>query len=52
MCVRACPKGCLRMDPSFPKATASMSVTLVEVPEQPKPEKKTKAAEASGQASE
>lgn len=52
MCIRACPKGCLHMDPSFPKAAASMSATLVEVPEQPKPEKKAKTAEAGGRVSE
>lgn len=46
MCVRACPKGCLHMDPAFPKAAAAMNTTLVEVPEQPKPEKKAKAAES------
>lgn len=47
-CERECPKHCLTMEPSYPAVSTAKHVEVLNVPEHPKPERKTPARAAAG----
>ena len=50
MCVRGCPKKCLEMTVNAPAVSTTIAPHVVNVPEQPKPERKAPEAQAASAA--